>query len=308
MTDGSTLNLRVIYYSDGKLQNAIIPSDKGAFAFTGKISQPTIIEILANDYSPFARIYAAPGDELEVSVNPKSINLTKVKGNDIAERWTSFLNANAKTFDGRDVTKANALIAKYINEHREDVVSTLLLLTTYDRATDPVAAEKLLTSIAADARPAYLVDAYSYSLTRVADNAAKFKAVPFSYLDEHDSIADFNPRKQRVALLAFSTENSGRTDSITPKLRELHKSNKLGDKLRIIDFSLDNDTLTWRRQVRADSTSFDHGWVAGSVAAPAIARFGIPRIPFFIVIDSVGKQIYRGPSINAACKTIEKFK
>ena len=45
--------------------------------------------------------------------------------------------------------------------------------------------------------------------------------------------------------------------------------------------------------------------LAGSVAAPAFDLMGIQRLPYFLVVDSTGTQLYRGPSITQAEKTLK---
>ncbi len=300
VSDGATMNIRALYYDNGKLQNSVFPTDKGAFVMRGTSADGTIVELLSNDYRLLGRFYAVDGDQLKVTLDPKSPNKIRVEGNETAQRWAKILNDNAKLLDSKNAVHINAFVAKYVGAHRGDIVSTLLLLTTYDWSINPAEGEKLLSTIKTEARPAHLVDGYSLNLARVGKQAGEARVVPFSYLDERDSLATFNPRRQAMALLSFTDESSGRSDSIIPALRRIHDSIPDVKTLRVLDFSMDGDTLTWRRAVCADSTKFDHGWAAGSVAAIAISRLGIPRLPFFVVVDSTGTQIYRGSSISQA--------
>lgn len=306
IADGATMNVRAIYYEDGKMQNSVFPADKGAFAFKGHSPEGAVIELLANDYRLLGRFYAADGDEIELTLYPKSPSKIQFKGNEIGERWAKVLNDNAALLDSKNTAGINAFVAKYVSAHRDDIVSTLLLMTSYDWSSNPAEGERLLASIAAEARPARLVDGCTVNLARVGKQAVEARVVPFSYIDERDSLANFNPRRQEMALLAFSNENSGRADSIVPALKRIHNARANEKKLRVLDFSLDSDTLTWRRLIRPDSAKYDHGWVAGSVAAPAVRRLGIPRLPFFVVIDSAGTQLYRGGSIKAAEALLKK--
>ena len=64
--------------------------------------------------------------------------------------------------------------------------------------------------------------------------------------------------------------------------------------------SMDADTMSWRRNVRADSVSWPTAWAAGAIAAPGVDRLGIPSVPYFIVADSTGRQLFRGRSIKQA--------
>lgn len=305
LTDGSTINMRAIYIDNGHLENSVFPTDKGSFTLRGSSADGTIVELLTNDYRVLGRFYAKDGDKIKLKIDPKSPNKISVEGNEVSQRWAKLINDNARLLDSRDRQGINAFVAKYVAAHRDDLVATLLLLTAYDWAADPAGAEKLLLSIAPEARPSSLVDGYSMNLARVGKRATEARIVPFSYLDERDSLANFNPRRQKLALLSFSDDRSGRADSIVPGLKRIWQWRGGDTRLRVIDFSLDGDTLTWRRGVRRDSTAFDHGWVAGSVAAPAFDIMGIQRLPFFLVVDSTGTQLYRGPSITQAEKTLK---
>jgi len=327
LSDGSTINMRAIYYDGDKLQNAIFPTDKGKFSFRAPVSKGTVVELLTNDYRLLGRFYAAPGDELSVTVNPKSPYRISVSGNDVAVRWSNFLNENAKVFDSKNPADINALVEKYVKAHPDDLVSTLLVITSYDAAVNPKGAEKLLAAIKSEARPEYLVSGFTLSLARVGSEASKQRVVPFSFIDAADSLAYFNPARQKRALLIFTNDVTGRPDSIRDAMHRLASRNSDPHSLRVLDFSLDYDTISWHRQLREDSlivrvkntgspyerpplprTSdgdiLVHGWAAGSVAATAVERLGIPSLPFFIVVDSTGTQLYRGSEISPALKLV----
>lgn len=301
-----TINLRALYYVDGALQSSIFPADRGSFSFKGRAPEGAVVEILDNDYRLLGRFYAINGDEIYVTIDPKSSASLKVnEGSDVAVRWAQWLNANAKTLDSRNSKAINALAAKYVKAHPQDIVSTLIVTTIYDASVDPEGASKLLSSIASEARPAALTEALATLLTYADTNAGKRRVSPLTLMVQGDTVTTFSPRKHRLNLLAFSDENSGRADSIVPALRRLrnaHTEKALG----IIDISLDADTLAWLSSTRNDTATWDAAWGAGGIASAALRPLAIPRLPYFIVTDSVGSQIYRGASISQALKKIEK--
>ncbi|MDE6121334.1 MAG: hypothetical protein K2F63_06050, partial [Muribaculaceae bacterium] len=61
------------------------------------------------------------------------------------------------------------------------------------------------------------------------------------------------------------------------------------------------DTADWRKSVLPDSASWRQGWAAGTVSAIGVDRLAIPSLPFFVVCDSTGRQIYRGSDMTRAC-------
>lgn len=302
----ATINLRALYYVDGALQSSIFPADRGSFAFKGRAPEGAVVEILDNDYRLLGRFYAENGDEIDVTIDPKSPAAMKVeKGNEAAIRWAQWLNANAKILDGRNSKAINALVAKYVKAHPQDIVSTLIVTTVYDASADPEGASKLLSSIAPEARPTALTDAFATLLTYADTSAGKRRVSPLTLMAQGDTVTTFSPRKHRLSLLVFSDENSGRADSIVPALRRLRKAHT--DKaLGIIDISLDTDTLAWQSSTRNDTATWDAAWGTGGIASAALRPLAIPRLPYFIVTDSVGSQIYRGASISQALKKIDK--
>lgn len=302
----ATINLRALYYVDGALQSSIFPADRGSFAFKGRAPEGAVVEILDNDYRLLGRFYAVNGDEIDVTIDPKSPAAMKVeKGNEAAIRWAQWLNANAKILDGRNSKAINALVAKYVKAHPQDIVSTLIVTTVYDASADPEGASKLLSSIAPEARPTALTDAFATLLTYADTSAGKRRVSPLTLMAQGDTVTTFSPRKHRLSLLVFSDENSGRADSIVPALRRLRKAHT--DKaLGIIDISLDTDTLAWQSSTRNDTATWDAAWGMGGIASAALRPLAIPRLPYFIVTDSVGSQIYRGASISQALKKIDK--
>lgn len=301
----ATLNLRALYYVDGTLQSSLFPSDRGSFNFKGRAPQGAVVEILDNDYRLLGRFYAVNGDEIELTLDPQSVASLRVdKGNDVAMRWAKWLNSNAKILDSRNSADINALAAKYVKAHRDDIVSTLIVTTIYDAAADAAGAVKLLESIKPEARPAALIESFTALLSYADTEAAKRRVPALTLMARGDTVTTYVPRKHRQSLLVFTNENSGR-DSIVPELRRLRKAHT-DAALGIIDVSLDPDTLTWQRIIRNDTATWNTAWGVGGIASAALRPLSVSRIPFFIVTDSTGTQIYRGNSISAAVSHIKK--
>lgn len=306
LSDGSTVNLRVMYSDGTNLHTQLMASDKGHFEFEASAPEGTVVEVLANNFEPLGRFYAADGDEIEITIDMSSPSAIKVTGNDTGRRWADWTRANAGVLDKSDPRQANALIEKYVTSHPRDIVSTLLMIYNYDSSLDPVHAAALLQSIDAAARPAALTAAYKALIGKTEATTASLKVVPLSFMAHGDTLLTYHPRRHRLSLLVFSDETSGRGDSIVPAIRGLCRRHPGDSDLYVLDMSFDTDTLTWGRDTRADSATWQQGWLAGSVSATPVSRLAIPRVPYCIVVDSAGNQIYRGRSITAAADTIDR--
>lgn len=297
-----TFNMRFHYYGDDALHTGITASREGKFMFTGSSRQPVMVEIYDNDYRLMGRLYAADGDEIECVLHPDNPYKSTFTGNDVNRRWTAFTNANAEALL-HPGPRANSLIASYVGKHRDDIVSAMLITGSYDAARDMAGADSLLRSLAPEARPANFIAGFEYLLRRVASKEAASPVMPMTFADERDSLRTYNPRHSRRSLIVISDRDSGRRDSIVPRLRSLSRQYSR-EQLAIVDFSVDSDTTSWKLSIRGDSARWLQGWGAGSLASPAISRLAASSVPFFVVADSTGRQLYRGVSLNQALKYI----
>ncbi len=298
-----TLNLRYIYYSNNALQQGITAARDGKFTFKGSSQTPAIIEITDNDYRLIGRIYVANGDRIECRLDRNNPNNIAAVGNDVGERWSRFLRDNAETLSG---PAANAAIEKYIADSPDDIVSTLLLVTSYNSAGNASRVDSLLETIATEARPSTLTDGYNYLLQRLVAAEATSEVRPIVYFNAVDSLETYNPSRSKYSLIAVRTSRFKASDTITPQLKKLASKYK-PRRLKIVDFSTETDTTVWKNEVRSDSASWSRGILIASVATPGIDRLGIPALPYFIVVDSTGAQHYRGQSVKTAIDNIERL-
>lgn len=226
--------------------------------------------------------------------NPYQI---EASGNDIASTWAQFLRSNADSLAMGGHT-ANASIARYIGENPTQLASTLILVHNYDAAIDPVGADSLMNLIEPAARPSNITDGFNFLLQRMVHGNAMTKVKPFRYLDRNDSLRTFTPTDNDLSIIAIDNNRSGRSDSIIPALKRISRNG--GRHLHILEFSIDADTMEWKRNTRYDSATWIQTWGAGAFAARGIDSLAIPSIPYFIVVDSTGTQVLRSSSVTDA--------
>lgn len=298
-----TMNLRVSYMSDGKYVPIITAARDGEFEISGVSSYGTVVEISNYENKLLGRTYAVNGEEIELILSPDDPNRIEAEGSAIAGRWASFLHDNAEVFAGG---AADSMIAEYVGRHPEDIVSTLLLITSYDSSRNPAEADSLLQLIEPAARPASLTEDFNNLLQRMVAQGAAGSVTPFHFLDRRDSIRLFRPSDAEVALLVFDNNRCGRADSIVPTLKKLNKRHG-GTKLQILEMSIDGDTTAWKRDTRMDTASWNQAWGAGGYGARGISRLAIPGVPYCVVCDSTGRQVLRTRSISEARDTIKSI-
>ena len=295
--DGNaTLNLRFIYYTNGSLVKGLTAARDGKFEYKGVALNPCVVEILDNDFRPMGRVYVSNGDRIECHLTRNAPEKIQVSGNEISERWAKFLNDNA---DRLTSAGGNDAIEEYVRKNPSDIVSTLLMLTSYDASSDALRADSIMSSINPEMRPSLLVDNFNSLLQRLVSSVSTDTIAPISCLNMRDSLVDFNPSAKALSLIVISDASSGRSDSIVPVLGRLYRRSSR-PSLQLADISVDKDTMSWHKSVRPDSASWPQLWVAGSLASPGIDRLGVPALPYFIVTDSAGVQLLRTPSVKRA--------
>lgn len=305
LSDGRTTNLRYAYYNGSAFVQGITAARDGRFRFEGSSPQAALVELFDNDYRPLGCLYAANGDEIECVINPADPNLLQAKGRKDLERWTAWLQKHAEALaSGAD---ANVLVADYVDRHPDDVVSTLLLTTLFDasRPGAVLTADSLLNLIPAESRPLNLTQSL-LSQIQMSQHSGSARVKDFRVRIPNERYDSLHIADEALWLFAFTSEQSGRRDSVVKALRDIHRYH--GKRVRIVDISLDADTLAWRRITRPDSAKWTQGWLPGGTAAQGIDSLGLPRLPYFIYADSAGRQLLRTGSAEAATKFIDHRK
>ena len=166
-------------------------------------------------------------------------------------------------------------------------------------------ADSLLGIIPEEARLEGVSAGFETMLQRIADGMAATPVAPIPYLVSGNDTKIYKPSDARLSLIVLSDSRDGR-DSILDAVRDLDRHRSKG-RFDIIDLNLDQDTMVWRRTVRTDSAAWTQGWAAGGVSAQAVDRLGIPTLPYMVLVDSAGHQLWRGNSVTIAKSQTLKF-
>lgn len=299
MEGNATMNLRINYLYNGAIRTIVTASRDGKFEFFASAPQPTVVEINDYDNRPLARILAVNGETFELNIDPTKPYAVRTEGNDLSTRWADFLRNNSdKLTSGRD--SANAVIGRYIASHPDDMLSTLLLVNNYDSSTDALAADSLLSLIEAKARPSYLTESYTFMLERLVNENTTAPVEPFRFIHA-DTARTFRPSDNIGSLLAFTIETSDGYDRLAETLERAAKKNK---KILIAELRTTPSAVTFEGN---DTCNRVMGRLPGGLASSGIERLGIPTVPFFIVTDSTGRQLYRGTDTEAAFTKLDSL-
>lgn len=293
-----TQTLKAIYWADDALRVIPATAIDGKFSFEGKASEPALLEIVTSNRRVLARVIVENGDAITLSLDNANPYAITASGNDLTERLAEWIRNNAGALGSGDPRKANEAIAKYVQSHPDDMLSTLLLVTSYNAQVDPDGAERLIALVGDKARPSALAQGWAELVAYAAEDSLAGSKIPvLKVYNGGDSLLTVEWGRKSKTLLAFTTDATGRADSIVEALRKMHKEGR-----RVVDVSVEPDSAEWRFCVEADSAKWTQVWAPGGLSSPTIQGLRIPRLPWFIVVDSLGTPLYRGPSLTQAKK------
>lgn len=292
-------NLRAVYYADGAMRMVPAMVIDGKFSFTGRATEPALVELYTSDRRLLGRFVAKNGETIKCEFDYRNPYAVTIEGNELSGRWADFLRDNSATLVNGGSNAVNALVARYVEHNPSDPLSSLLLVTLYDSASDPAGAQRLLDRIDPADRPFSVLEGYAETLAAVNDKSALIPVRELRLYCLKDSMATYRPSRHKASMICFSTAESGRKDSIIKTLKRLAKATSGADRL-ILDISLDADTLQWKQAIEKDSATWTQAWAPGAAAATSVEPLAIDRLPFFIVTDSAGNQLYRGSELVKA--------
>lgn len=306
-------NYRLVYYASDKrtgfMMDMVAPVDKGVNKTRCITRNPVLVYIFnVGDRRPAAAFYAERGDKVRIEGDEADPLTWKIGGNKINREWSEWRNANAALIRTGDVKGINAAVAKFVKANTDSKVSTLLLLTTYDRREDEAGFLKLWNSLDDDAKPASLVSLVGRTDRLTSAEVAPPAAVPLLRLHAMgDSLVDLNPRRYQATLLYFNRVDDGGTPGCADSLRHLLGEEK-SSRGRVAVISFETDSVAWLTKARSDSLDKAlNAWIPIGEASEKVADMGVTRTPFFIVADTKGKQIYRGDQLKDALKTYRRL-
>lgn len=301
-----TQNLWIYYYANDavKCQNTILLD--GKFSFVGYAAEPTIVEIYSTDKVLLAMLMVENGQTVDCVLDKAGRYNVEFEGNEVSHQWGKFLAENRDALISGNKALHNSVIEKYVVEHPQNMLSTVLMLTEYDAIDNELMADSLLQMIAPEARPRHLIGAYQEMLAKFCGEKAQGAVNPINFFSKGDTIYVFNPKMTSVSVLAFSETSTSERDSLVARLREWQSADR-EKKLNVVDIAFAPDTVAWKKAIKDDDGKWNQCWALGGVEAKGVDRLAIPRTPYFVVTDSTGAQVFRGSSMARATAVIDSL-
>lgn len=300
-----TGSVTMYYYAQGGMKSVETMSVDGKFKLRGQSAMPALVTLItASSPRPYYLV-ASNGETIEIEGKADNPSGWTVKGNKPSKALADFVRDNAEAIEAGDYGSINSAVARYVTSHKSDIGASAILVTRFHVPGYEMLADSLLGLLSVDARPAAVMQNFGALLGRQVSSEANGDIAAMSVYAGPDSLVRMTPSRQSYALLAFTSEKRMRGDSLQKRLQWLYDTIP-SRRFKALEISLAPDSASWRRSVDGDSVAWPQAWLPGGVAAPQIARLSVPRLPFYIVCDSTGRQLYRGSSITVATDEVAR--
>lgn len=302
--DGASLNIRLVYYADGAVRTGLTAATDGKFEFEGNSPQVAAVEVYDNDYRILARFLAKNGQDINLKINRANPFLSRADGNDENRLLTQFLNENADSL-ARSTIVRNRLIGGFVGSNPSSQASALLLATEFDASGErgKAEADSLLSLLTPEALALDIAIPFADLSSRKTDEDLHAKIFSVGYRTHGLAYDSLDIRRRPLSFITFSDDAHGRT-SVVDALRE---ASSLGHGIAILDLSLDADTIVWIRAIRNDSATWTQGWLPGAISNKSASALAVPSLPYFIIADSAGSQLWRGSSPDTALEQLRSL-
>ena len=120
-----------------------------------------------------------------------------------------------------------------------------------------------------------------------------------------DTITTIITARYKATLMYFWDKKDNQKNAIG-QLKQLYGRHEEKGRLQIVDIMMSPDSTGWKKTLERDSTEWNHYWAPGGTLNRNLVNININSTPYYIVVTSMGKQLYRGNSIEEAIAATDK--
>ena len=299
--DGSAM--RVVFLTDSGIVDEWVDVDKqGNFSYQGSASKPVIVSLLSQRGNLMVMLAATDGDHLKLKGDAGKPLGIKVSGNRLNEEWQLFRDEHAGFYTDANPSRLDAAIEKFVKEHPDDILSTVLLVADYSNFADRDKIAAMLDAIKSEARPESLVGALQDGTRDRHKRANAPRLMSLNLIKHGNSRFDEVKLTDRSTLVMLWANPFHNREALADKIRVLLDN---GDNdVRVIDVLAEADTLRWHQTIAGES--WPHYWAPGGPLEQGLQPLKITSMPWYAVTDSTGVVTYSGPDLDVAISKVKK--
>lgn len=302
---------RILYYASGKnagmIRETVVQINAGKGEAVLPMRYPSVIYLFSpSQRIPSALVYAERGDLFTVTGKNGNVSEWNVSGNKVTETLSAWRLENQSLIKSkeRETEKLNKAVADFVKGNSADPAAAIILYYYFVRRNHEKEFFRLQASLAPEVRgDEELLTALSMPdlITSLPDVAG----IPREIVLVGDSgYADtVRLNKNGGTFLMFLSSPDGNIPVDT--LKSLLERRKKGT---LAEIYMDIDSMSWRRYLRKDTIKgLKRLWMPMGLADSIALEAGVRRAPYYIVIDSEGKDVYRGDDWKEAAGKFRKL-
>ncbi len=306
LPDGATANIELTYYADGGIRRTSAVAKDGRFTIKGSSTRPTLALLTISGGAPAASLIVDNGDKIKLTVDSAMTGLESLSGNSQSEKLWRFVTENRQALTSGSDAEVNRLVTEFVGSNSTELCAAAIMVTAFRTPGHEAEADSLIARIDPEARPQEVMHNFSEVLATQISSEARGKVPNMTLYDRRDTTVYYAPYNQSASIIAFTSAMPRQRDSVTAALRQLADSLPRR-RFKAVEVTLAPDSAEWKRLTARDSASWIQAWAPAAIASPSMRRLTVPRVPFFIVADSTGTQIYRGSSATAAITAADRI-
>lgn len=288
-------DVRVVYAGVGGdfIHQTAVTDEKGRFQIVGDSPEETIIEIYLPADGLVAVLVAKNGDKVQVKLWPKR-HVVEARGNKTASLLADWFTDNSESIASFNYAETDRSILKFIADNPDSKASAALLLTMFDARKNGAVADSLSRAMIEHEVMTLPMMTYMDGLQQqiAASEAKDLKIITYRTLKDSVETSNLYDKGRNIIAFEISPVDINR-DTLMSLWKDREKC-----RLRIFEISLSPDSAGWKHSLTNDSVSWIRGWMPGMAGSPSWSNIAPARVPFYVVIDSTGRQIYRGESVS----------
>lgn len=289
---------RIVYYAssrnEGMLRETVAQITQGKGELKLPQKNPSLLFLLATGQElPAAVLYGEAGNNFTVTGKNGDIREWSITGNEVTDSLSSWRIRNINLIKANDSKGINSAVADYVKKNPDSEAAAVLLYVYFCRRGNEkefsdllsllnkklLENEKLMAALSAADLMTGLPDSPSYPSKLI--------------LTGQDGYADtLNFGSDGTTLLLFRMASRGLTEVSADSLKAL--VNRKGSK-KVAEIFMDTDSLNWKRHISDDSIAgMKRLWMPLGLADSVAMKMQVKRLPYYIIIDSQGKELYHG--------------
>lgn len=308
---------RIVYYASdrrgGMMRETVaeITSGKGEIVLPQR--NPSLIYLFsASSKFPDVVIYARRGEELKVSGNSGNAMEWEAEGNATTRSLTEWRLSNLDALKSRNTDKINAAVKDFIEKNADSEAAAIILYVYFTRRGH----EREFAALEGRIAPGVLDEPELMGALSQGDRLTglpvESRYPPQIILHGEDGFADTlktgaqgSPSgREGNLLMMFKKGDDYSPGAGVDSIVKLAEENRKG---LIAELYAETDSMGWQRHLRHDTLpGVRRMWLPMGLADSLAINMGVRRLPYYIVLDPKGRELYRGDSFSDAARLFSR--